>query len=270
MSELAARDSSALRPAIAQDQPTTGKRNLSSVVIEKIPGVVTWVLILALVPLAIRAPFYLGIFVVCFDFYWLYRAVTLSVSVAISFRRVRRVVAVDWRQRAFALSDPAGRFGELEGLMDAVRHRTKELEQAGNKLAARGGRRELRRLRDEARTLERLLALGEPIPNPLELWHVAIIPTYTEPYEKLYQTVKALADTDYPQALRMVAIITRETDLQGRENVAKLKKTFGPQFRHFFHILDPLEPGVVVGKSSAMAYGGRWLYKELTTLGFDP
>ena len=99
---------------------------------------------------------------------------------------------------------------------------------------------------------------------------MALVPTYTEPYEKLYETVKALADSDYPQDMRMVAIITRETDLQGRENVARLREIFGPQFRHFFHILDPLEPGVVVGKSSAMAYGGRWLYKELTSLGFDP
>ena len=53
--------------------------------------------------------------------------------------------------------------------------------------------------------------------------------------------------------MRMVAIITRETDLKGRENVARLRELFGDQFRHFFHILDPLEPGVVVGKSRA-----RW------------
>ena len=68
----------------------------------------------------------------------------------------------------------------------------------------------------------------------------------------------------------MVAIITRETDHGGRENVARLREEFGDAFLHFFHILDPLEPGIVVGKSSAMAYGGRWLYRELTRLGFDP
>jgi len=122
-----------------------------------------------------------------------------------------------------------------------------------------GGRREQRRLIAERHDLERLLratAPGEPLPDPREIWHVALIPTYTEPYEKLYQTVKALADSDYPADLRMVAIITRETDLQGRENAVKLQETFGSEFLHFFHILDPLEPGVVVGKSSAMAYGG--------------
>jgi hypothetical protein len=271
VSEAAVRDSSALRPvAVAGEPGLAAKRKLSHRVLEVIPGLVTWTVILAMVPLAIRWPVVLGIFVLCFDFYWLYRAAVLAVSVAISFRRIRGVVAVDWRQRAFSLADPQGRLHELTELIERGRLRTAELDAAGDKLAARGGRLEIRRLLDELRNLERLVALEEPIPDPRELWHVALIPTYTEPYEKLYQTVKALADSDYPRDMLMVAIITRETDLQGRENVARLRTIFGGQFRHFFHILDPLEPGVVVGKSSAMAYGGRWLYRELTALGFDP
>jgi hypothetical protein len=270
VSEATARDSSAIRAPLAAELPARPGRRVARRLLEMIPGALTWILILAMVPLAIRWPVVLGVFVICFDFYWLYRAVVLAVSVAISFSRVRRVVAVDWRERAFALADPAARFRQLTLLIEAVRRRVDELESAGNGLAARGGRRELRRLFEERRELERLLALGEPLPNPNELWHVALVPTYTEPYEKLYQTVKALADSDYPRDLRMVAIITRETDLAGRENVAKLCDTFGSQFLHFFHILDPLEPGVVVGKSSAMAYGGRWLYAELGRLGFDP
>jgi hypothetical protein len=235
-----------------------------------VPGLVTWLLILIMVPLAFRWPVVLGVFVLCFDFYWMYRAIVLSVSVAISFRRIRRVVAVDWRQRAFSLSDPQKRFDELGELIERVSARVSELNAAGNRLAAEGGRRELRRLTDEQRNLERIVNLQEPMPDPRELWHVALIPTYTEPYEKLYQTVRALADTDYPRDRRMVAIITRETDLEGRENAARLREAFAGEFYHFFHILDPLEPGVVVGKSSAMAYGGRWLYRELTGLGFDP
>ena len=36
-------------------------------------------------------------------------------------------------------------------------------------------------------------------------------------------------------------------------------------------VLDPLEPGIVVGKSSAMAFGGRWLYRLLVReRGMDP
>jgi hypothetical protein len=270
VSEQDAPDSSARR-SVTQPQVPAQKtrRKLSNRVLEIIPGLVTWFLILAMIPLSLFYPAALGVFVLCFDFYWLYRAVVLAISVAVSFRRIRRVLAVDWRQRAFTLSDPQGRCDQLSELIAQVEIRTAELQAAGNKLAAEGGRREILRLVREQRSLDRLLALEEPIPDPRQLWHVALIPTYTEPYEKLYETVKALADTDYPRDLRMVAIITRETDLQGRENVARLREAFGSSFRHFFHILDPLEPGVVVGKSSAMAYGGRWLYRELTNLGFD-
>ena len=270
MSEPTAQDSSARRPADEEVVPLPqARRGLSLRALEIVPGLVTWFLILAMVPLSLFFPVVLGVFVLCFDFYWLYRAVVLAISVAISFRRIRRVVAVDWRQRAFTLSDPQGRCDQLTELISRVQARTDQLQAAGNKLAADGGRRQVLRLVREQRSLERLLALEEPIPDPRQLWHVALIPTYTEPYEKLYETVKALADTDYPRDLRMVAIITRETDTQGRENVAMLREAFGSSFRHFFHILDPLEPGVVVGKSSAMAYGGRWLYRELTSLGFD-
>jgi hypothetical protein len=180
-------------------------------------------------------------------------------------------MAVDWRTRTFALSDLAGRREELDRLIPAVEERIALLRDAGEGLAAAGGQRALRRLLDERHTIERLLARrGEPFPDPRRLWHVALVPTYTEPYEKLYETVRALAEADWPRERKMVAIITRETDTQGRENIAKLREVFGDRFLHFFHILDPLEPGIVVGKSSAMAYGGRWLYRELVRLGFDP
>jgi hypothetical protein len=271
VSDAAGRDSSALRSAASATPSLPAvKLKLSHRILEMIPGLITWMVILAMVPLAIRWPAVLGVFVLCFDFYWMYRAIILSISVAISFRRVRKVMAVDWRERAFSLSDPQRRCDELVDLIARVRTRIADVDATGNRLAAHGGRRELRRLVEERQSLQRLLHSGEAMPDPRDIWHVALVPTYTEPYEKLYQTVKALAESDYPIDRRMVAIITRETDLQGRENVARLRDIFGAEFRHFFHILDPLEPGVVVGKSSAMAYGGRWLYRELTALGLDP
>jgi len=243
----------------------------ASRLLEIVPGVVTWALIVSPVVLSFGFPEIVAWFVLSFDFYWFYKAVVLVSSVAIAFGRIRRVTAIDWRMRAFSLADLPARRAELERLIPLVRARADQLAAAGRRLAAAGGRRELDRLVAEQREVDRLLARrGEPIGAPDRLWHVALIPTYTEPFEKLYETVAALARTDYPIELRMVAIITRETDLQGRENVARLRELFGDQFLHFFHILDPLEPGIVVGKSSAMAYGGRWLYRQLVGLGFDP
>ena len=265
-------DSSTTRRQVAEQDPTPGRRSrIVQRVLEIVPGVVTWVLIASPFVLSFRWPEIVAWFVLTFDFYWLYKAVILTASVAITFTRIRRVMAIDWRTRAFALADLAGRQAEIQRLVPLIASRIGQLERAGERLAAAGGRRELARLADEELEIERLLARrGRPIGDPLRLWHVALIPTYTEPFEKLYETVRALAETDYPAELRMVAIITRETDLAGRENVARLRQLFGDRFLHFFHILDPLEPGIVVGKSSAMAYGGRWLYREIERLGFNP
>jgi len=261
-------DSSRARPSTPEDSVSASRG--AQRLLEIVPGLVTWTLILSPLLLSLRVPEVVAWAVLTFDFYWFYKALMLTGSVTVSFLRIRKIIGADWRTRAFGLSDLPARRTELDRLISAVENRIAELERVGERLAAKGGRRALARLREERRDVERLLARRDEIPDPRRLWHVALIPTYTEPYEKLYETVRALAEADYPRERKMVAIITRETDLGGRENVAKLRDIFGDAFLHFFHVLDPLEPGIVVGKSSAMAYGGRWLYRELVGLGFDP
>lgn len=264
------RDSSTAQPAAPVEVAPDRARALQRL-LEVVPGALTWGLIALSIGLSFRLPEIVAWFVLTFDVYWLYKAVMLTGSVAAAFTMIRRTVDTDWRSRVFALRDVPARIATIEARAAAIRTRIGELDAAGDRLAARGGRRELVRLRDERRDLLRLLARrGNAIPDPDRLWHVALVPTYTEPYEKLHETIRALAEADWPTERRMVAIITRETDLAGRENVARLRDVFGDRFLHFFHILDPLEPGIVVGKSSAMAYGGRWLYRELTGRGFDP
>jgi hypothetical protein len=110
---------------------------------------------------------------------------------------------------------------------------------------------------------------GKGVLDPLQYIHLSVIPTYTEPYHVLEQTVQAIVDSNYPSELMMVGIITRETDKPGWENVARLKEKFGPRLGGFYHIKDPLEPGIVVGKSAAMNWGGRWMVRVLTEEGYD-
>jgi cellulose synthase/poly-beta-1,6-N-acetylglucosamine synthase-like glycosyltransferase len=107
-------------------------------------------------------------------------------------------------------------------------------------------------------------------PRPSDIVHCALIPTYTESYEVLHATVRALAEQNYPREQRVVAIITRVSDQGGIENVQRLQEEFGDAFRAFIHIKDPLLPGIVVGKSAAMAYGGPVLKRACDEMGLDP
>jgi cellulose synthase/poly-beta-1,6-N-acetylglucosamine synthase-like glycosyltransferase len=106
-------------------------------------------------------------------------------------------------------------------------------------------------------------------PDPLGFYHLSIIPTYTEPYHVLEQTCQAIVDANYPAELKMIAIITRETDRPGWANVARLRERFEGQLGGFFHVKDPMEPPLVPGKSAAMNWGGRDMVRRLTDLGYD-
>lgn len=121
-----------------------------------------------------------------------------------------------------------------------------------------------------ARCEELEAELAPDRPRPSQVVHCALIPTYTERYEVLRATVEALATQSYPVYQRVCAIITRATDEGGIENVARLREEFGDQFLSFLHIKDPLLPGIVVGKSAAMSYGGPVLKQHCDELGLDP
>ena len=156
-----------------------------------------------------------GVGVLAFDVYWLFRSYSIITGIYQTFSRMKRDMNVDWLQRCRELALPAG------------------------------------------------------TPGPLDYYHLAVIPTYTEPYHVLEATVQAIVDAEYPGERKLIGIITRETDPAGWDNVAALKAKFGDRVAGFYHIKDPLEPGIVVGKSAAMNWGGRWMVKQLTEEGYD-
>jgi hypothetical protein len=220
--------------------------------------------------LSFSYPWLVAYFVLSFNFYWLCRALWFSGAVIVAYRRVRRVLAVDWTRRVAALADPAARRAEIRTTLAAL---GEDRPRAALGIAAtlQPDRRERRHLEEELSALAAIEALPEPPPDAGELTHLALIPTYTEPLEKLRHTVRALAEAAWPKERKICAIITRETDEGGIANVATLREEFGDDFAEFIHILDPLEPGIVIGKSSAMAWGGRFLYRILVReRGMDP
>jgi hypothetical protein len=235
--------------------------------LEMVPGVVSWAIIIGPIWLSVSYPWLVAYFVLSFDFYWLCRALWFAGAVIVAFGRIRRVLRADWGARLAALDDLDGRREELLRLLGTPERAAGTLGFAASPPADRSARRALE---DELAALE-LARTVEPLPEWREYVHLALIPTYTESLEKLRETVRALAAAEWPRERKICAIITRETDADGRRNVAALRDEFGGAFAQFIHILDPLEPGIVVGKSSAMAWGGRYLYRLLVRgQGMDP
>jgi hypothetical protein len=239
-------------------------------VLEMVPGTISWAVLILPLWLSFSYPWLVAYFVLSFDFYWLCRALWFSGAVIVAYRRIRRVLAVDWTERVAGLEALVARRADIDtrfaGVSGDMPRGTFGISFAGVATAAKGARG-----RREREDFERIMALPEPPPSADEYIHLALIPTYTESLEKLRHTVGALADAAWPTERKICAIITRETDEGGIENVRVLREEFGNAFAEFIHILDPLEPGIVVGKSSAMAWGGRYLYRLLVReRGMDP
>jgi hypothetical protein len=237
--------------------------------LEMVPGTISWAILILPILLSFSYPWLVAYFVLSFDFYWLCRALWFSAAVIVAYRRIREVLAVNWTDRLAGLADPAGRRAALEARLGAAG----PISGGALGIAAAGAtaRFERGRLRREIRDLRAVEDLVEPPPPVNEIIHLALIPTYTEPLDKLRETVRALAEADWPSERKICAIITRETDADGIANVAQLREELGDAFAELIHILDPLEPGIVVGKSSAMAWGGRYLYRLLVReRGMDP
>lgn len=237
--------------------------------LEMVPGTISWAILILPLWLSFSYPWLVAYFVLSFDFYWLCRALWFSGAVVVAFRRIRDVLAIDWTARLAALADRSARIAQIEAQLAIGRDLPRRALGFAAVGALDGGER--RRLRRELAELRALDDLPEPPPDTDELIHLALIPTYTEPLDKLRDTVRALAEADWPKERKICAIITRETDEGGITNVQALREEFGDAFAELIHILDPLEPGIVVGKSSAMAWGGRYLYRLLVReRGMDP
>jgi hypothetical protein len=238
--------------------------------LEMVPGTISWAVLILPLWLSFSYPWLVAYFVLSFDFYWLCRALWFSGAVIVAYRRISRVLAVDWTDRLERVGRISAFLAEIET------HRSSDADgpEAGpfgvsvTGMPVAAARRVKREMEED---LRRLRVLPSPAPSADELIHLALIPTYTESLEKLRHTVRALAEAEWPAERKMCAIITRETDEGGIANVAALRAEFGDAFAEFIHVLDPLEPGIVIGKSSAMAWGGRYLYRLLVReRGMDP
>ncbi len=235
-----------------------------------VPGTISWAVLILPLWLSFSYPWIVAYFVLSFDFYWLCRALWFSGAVIVAYRRIRDVLAVDWSERLASLAARDARIAELEMLLG--RRGGMARGAVGIAVGAGSARAERRRLRRELTEL-RAMAAAERRARPVGR---GPHPPRADP--DLHRVPREAA-AHGPRARRgsvaaerkICAIITRETDEGGIENVRTLQAEFRDAFAEFIHILDPLEPGIVVGKSSAMAWGGRYLYRKLVReRGMDP
>ncbi len=84
------------------------------------PALISWAVLILPLWLSFSYPWLVAYFVLSFDFYWLCRALWFSGAVIVAYRRIRRVLAIDWMARV-ALADPDARRRSWEHALAAGR-----------------------------------------------------------------------------------------------------------------------------------------------------
>ncbi|MCD6402334.1 hypothetical protein J7L36_00560 [bacterium] len=66
---------------------------------EILPGFLSWSTLLGAFFLSYYAPFFVAIFIICFDLFWLIRIIYLSFHQLSSFRQLKKNLKTDWREK---------------------------------------------------------------------------------------------------------------------------------------------------------------------------
>ncbi|MEK7165228.1 MAG: glycosyltransferase family 2 protein [Patescibacteria group bacterium] len=105
--------------------------------------------------------------------------------------------------------------------------------------------------------------------NATKLYQILIIPQYKEPLSVLGDTLDNLLLQTFPLDQVIVVLATESLDPHADETGKILSEKYSHHFKHFWVTKHPLQPGEIMGKSSNMAYAGRFVAAKLKELAID-
>ena len=221
-----------------------GKRTRKYRFFERVPAIISYGAIIALVVLSIVSPVLAAAYLLVVILSMFIKIFGITYHMIVGRRRMDKVSVLNWSKRLADLEDPTASYDRLSS------HRT--LDEVG--------------LSQHLENL-RLMAAAEDgfFPKPSQIYNALIIPAYNEPYDVIEPALRSVIDTTYDKK-RMIVVFAYEErggkDI--KETAERLKKEFGSHFYAFETVEHPKGiPGEVVGKGGNITYSGRWLQEYL-------
>lgn len=229
------------------------KRTLAERLWEIIPGLTFWSVFLTALFLSRYKPVWAAVFIICFDLYWVLKAVNVSSHLIASYRMFRLHVTVNWLEYVEKLSTDFNGFLEFLGSQRA-------------KAATRVARAYVR---EEYGRLLALRRSGRVIPDYKQFYHVVLYPFVDESVEVLTTTLEALVRVQYPKEHIIVVLASEERAGEKAQQTAQsIKEKFGHEFFKFFITVHPDGlPGEIKGKSANASFAIQAILPQLARLG---
>lgn len=193
-------------------------------VLEKIPGILTWTLLLFPLVLTPFIPEAVAVVLMLYSLFWLFQSVTYSYQLLKSYRIFRRQVQLTRLN------------GETKSAKETA-HITKIIEEY-----------KLTGLADTNLTLRQE-----------QIQHLILVPTYKEPFEVLEDTFQVLCASEIDLKRVHILLACEERDVENATRISKkLEKAFGARLGSFTTTFHPKDvPGEMVGKGANITYATR-------------
>jgi cellulose synthase/poly-beta-1,6-N-acetylglucosamine synthase-like glycosyltransferase len=217
---------------------------------EILPGVVTWITLLGAVIFSWFVPFWVAVFIIFFDIYWVLKAVNTAMHLLSSFLTLKLHATYDWRMR-------------LELLKVPLQYKQYLREEIGKSFS----RRQKRDLLRELQKFEKL-DFGGRLLDWKQVYHLVLLPTYKESVEVLDNSIRSVLEADFPTEQIFFVLATEERDyeraLAGSEI---LRKRYQNAFFRFEVIMHPDGlAGEIKAKGANLTYAARKAVEILKNL----
>lgn len=220
---------------------------------EVLPGLQIWTVFIGAVLLSFYKPVWAALFIICFDLYFVLKAVNVALHLIASYRKFRVYVTFNWFNYVEQLSQNPQNFTAFLQTQAA---------QATNKVAHKYFNEEAHRLTDG-------LTRENFHKDYRQFYHLIILPFVDESFEVLDSTVSALTGSNYPKDRMMLVLASEErVGLKAQEVAQKIRAKYEGEFGKFFITVHPdgLE-GEIKGKSANTSYAVQSLLSEFEKLG---
>ena len=199
--------------------------------LEIMPGALTWTSLLGAGIFSYFAPFWVAIYIILFDFYWVLKAINTSMHLLSSFFRLKLHAGYDWMKR-------------LEGLKDIQRYKQ---SLRAEYLVARGRGRK-KDLKLELERLDNLDLQNRPLDHAA-VYHLVVLPTYQESFQVLDNSIRSITESNFNLGRIIFILATEERD---RVRAAENSRLIAQKYAKFFLRLETvMHPDGIAGEIKA-------------------
>ena len=227
------------------------KRTRSERFWEILPGLQFWLVFFGAIILSRYAPFWATIFIVCFDLYWVLKALNVALHLMASYRKFQAFVKIDWLEYTEQLTD----FKAFIKLLQQKQAQAKK-----NLLRNYYG--------DEVKRLQARVDAGVTGKDFRDYYHLVLFPFVNEGFEVINTSISALSGVNFPKDHMIVVIATEERAGETAQVVARqIQERYGNEFFKFFVTVHPDGlPGEIKGKSANASWAVQSMLPELKKL----